>query len=232
MLNKSIFFNFTLGFVLVAFSGCGDTTEFASNKPVVSSGQGDIKPDILVPDVPSNPIIPALPDECVDGIVQVHLLSNAIYSSASNTSWDYQSEKVIRYEISLECQGERVGLQNLSIAFDLNAQITPFASDIETRIVDSSRNIISSNTMASVSGSDLFGNFGSFAHWKSNNIDIETNSTSVIIELDLSPFDISLPEHNTLDPSFNPSGQTYEIETFIRIEDVVSGVVKLPFIYN
>ena len=168
--------------------------------------------------------VPVAPETCIDGVVKVDLLTDVIRSRASFTPWDQSAGKVLRYEIGLECEGQRVGLKDLSVAFDINAIINPFATDIDYRIVDKNNNILSTSYLESIDGEDLFGNTGTYAHWLSNSIDIQTNDISVIIEFDLSPLEIT--PINQLGSILPPS----EIETFIRIGNIVSGVVTLPFI--
>lgn len=113
------------------------------------------------------------------GITQARLLSNGISIELGT--------QTLRYELSvLNCKdGSVQSLKDQPILFDLDATIATGFQPVPYALLDSSNVPISNAMLSVVTGSDLFGKVGSFAHWTTQNLSYSNKLEKLILEIKL-----------------------------------------------
>ena len=154
-----------------------------------------------IPTVIGTPIgtpITPIGTACVQGISQVQLLSQNLGGIPSSINQGmFRPQRTIQYLIGLQCAGQQVPLNNVQIAFDVNATVTPFSTPIGYRILDPQTGApFSSNLILdSVPNRDLFGNVGpTWAHWVTNTLSINRSQLEVIFEVVITDRDIGFAQ--------------------------------------
>lgn len=135
-----------------------------------------------------------------------------------------EGEKTIRYRIGLkDCFGELKELANVPILFDINSIINPFDVPAPYRIVSDQNKseVLASGSLSTVLGSDLFGNEGQFAHWKTENVGVKKPEKSIILEVILDEFQLTprpdLPETARLElPTYLKVSTAKAVQTNVK----------------
>jgi len=118
-------------------------------------------------------------DKDAVGITQARLLSNGI-STLLGT-------QTLRYELSvLNCKdGSVESLKDQPVFFDLNASLSQGFQPVPYTVLDIAGTAISNSTFQVVTGSDLFGNTGSYAHWTTQSFSYTAKLEKLILEIKL-----------------------------------------------
>ncbi len=97
----------------------------------------------------------------------------------------------ISYEIWVEdCVGSLTDLNGKSLGFDIDANVTPFSSDISATVAPSNNlSAIQNLVLVSDQTQDLFGNHSQgqevFAHWRVQSLSLPTATTRIILTIKL-----------------------------------------------
>ncbi len=125
-----------------------------------------------------------IPEECktaTANFTKVTLLSKSMSTKPSVQS--------LKYELSsVSCKdGKIVPIKDESLFFDLNGKISgPGFTPINYAVNDSKTGaLITQGTLEVVQGSDLFGNTGQYAHWKTSTLSYAGSLEKVILEIKL-----------------------------------------------
>jgi hypothetical protein len=139
-------------------------------------------------------------DKNAVGITQAKLLSNGISTQLGT--------QTLRYELSvLNCKdGSVQSLKDQPILFDLDASLATGFQPVTYAVLDSQGMQISTSTLQVVTGSDLFGNTGNFAHWTTQNFSYSSQLEKLILEIKLENIQV-LPRNET----------DTQIKSFLRI---------------
>ncbi|HYX36980.1 MAG TPA: hypothetical protein VE954_28095 [Oligoflexus sp.] len=139
-------------------------------------------------------------DQTAVGITQAKLLSNGISTQLGT--------QTLRYELSvLNCKdGSVQSLKDQPVLFDLDAQLATGFQPVAYAVLDSQGVAISNATLQVVTGSDLFGNTGNFAHWTTQNFSYSSQLEKLILEIKLENCQV-LPRNVT----------DTQIKSFLRI---------------
>jgi hypothetical protein len=139
-------------------------------------------------------------DKTAVGITQAKLLSNGISTQLGT--------QTLRYELSvLNCKdGSVQSLKDQPILFDLDATLATGFQPVNYAVLDSQGMQISSSTLQVVTGSDLFGNTGNYAHWTTQNFSYSSQLEKLILEIKLENIQV-LPRNET----------DTQINSFLRI---------------
>ncbi len=139
-------------------------------------------------------------DKNAVGITQAKLLSNGISTQLGT--------QTLRYELSvLNCKdGSVQSLKDQPILFDLDASLATGFQPVAYAVLDTQGVQISTSTLQVVTGSDLFGNTGNFAHWTTQNFSYSSQLEKLILEIKLE--NIQVLPRNEADT---------QIKSFLRI---------------
>ena len=148
----------------------------------------------------SNPGPVAGCDKNAVGITQAKLLSNGISTQLGTPT--------LRYELAvLNCKdGSVQSLKDQPILFDLDASLATGFQPVTYAVLDTQGMQISTSTLQVVTGSDLFGNTGNFAHWTTQNFSYSSQLEKLILEIKLE--NIQVLPRNAADT---------QIKSFLRI---------------
>ena len=129
-------------------------------------------------------------DKNAVGITQAKLLSNGISTQLGT--------QTLRYELSvLNCKdGSVQSLKDQPILFDLDATLATGFQPVAYAVLDTQGTQISASTLQVVTGSDLFGNTGNFAHWTTQNFSYSSNLEKLVLEIKLENIQV-LPRNET-----------------------------------
>lgn len=114
------------------------------------------------------------------GVTQAKLLSPSL-----STTPKVQS---LRYELSaLSCKdGTAIPLRDQTLFFDLNAVVSGGFPQLNYIVSDPAKKaVVSTGTLQIVEGSDLFGNTGMYAHWKTVSLSYTSNLDKLELEIKL-----------------------------------------------
>jgi hypothetical protein len=107
----------------------------------------------------------------------------------------------------LNCKdGSVQSLKDQPILFDLDASLATGFQPVAYAVLDIQGTQISTATLQVVTGSDLFGNTGNFAHWTTQNFNYSNQLEKLILEIKLENVQV-LPRND---------GDT-QIKSFLRI---------------
>ncbi|HET9238966.1 MAG TPA: hypothetical protein VFO10_17035 [Oligoflexus sp.] len=139
-------------------------------------------------------------DKNAVGITQAKLLSNGISTQLGT--------QTLRYELSvLNCKdGSVQSLKDQPILFDLDASLATGFQPVAYAVLDTQGMQISASILQVVTGSDLFGNTGNFAHWTTQNFSYSSQLEKLILEIKLE--NIQVLPRNEADT---------QIKSFLRI---------------
>jgi len=139
-------------------------------------------------------------DKSAVGITQAKLLSNGISTQLGT--------QTLRYELAvLNCKdGSVQSLKDVPILFDLDATLATGFQPVAYAVLDTQGAAISSSTLQVVTGSDLFGNTGNYAHWTTQNFSYSSQLEKLILEIKLENIQV-LPRNET----------DTQIKSFLRI---------------
>jgi hypothetical protein len=139
-------------------------------------------------------------DQSAVGITQAKLLSNGISTQLGT--------QTLRYELAvLNCKdGSVQSLKDQPILFDLDATLATGFQPVNYAILDTQGMQISNSTLQVVTGSDLFGNTGNYAHWTTQNFSYSSQLEKLILEIKLENIQV-LPRNET----------DTQINSFLRI---------------
>jgi hypothetical protein len=139
-------------------------------------------------------------DKNAVGITQVKLLSNGISTQLGT--------QTLRYELAvLNCKdGSVQSIKDQPILFDLDASLATGFQPVAYAVLDAQGMQVSSSTLQVVTGSDLFGNTGNFAHWTTQNFSYSSQLEKLILEIKLE--NIQVLPRNEADT---------QIKSFLRI---------------
>jgi hypothetical protein len=139
-------------------------------------------------------------DKSAIGITQVKLLSDGI-STLLGT-------QTLRYELAvLNCKdGSVQSLKDVPVLFDLDASLTTGFQPVAYAVVDARGQVISNSKLEVVTGTDLFGNAGNYAHWITQNFSYSSQLEKLILEIKLE--NIQVLPRNAADN---------QIKSFLRI---------------
>ncbi len=170
------------------------------------------------PVLPNQPFVPNQPmPACNQGIANVQLLNQSLNGTPSGNGM-FRPQSTVRYSIKLNCDGQRVPLNNVPIAFDVNATVTPFSAPVGYRILHpQTGQPLGVSTMNSVPNADLFGQTGpEFAHWVTSPIQVSQAQYEVILEIVINDRDVGFvrDERGNL---IYPINQTGQIETYCKV---------------
>lgn len=165
-----------------------------SNGSVDSNGSGNSSDEAVA----GGPVAGC--DTSAVGITQVKLLSEGISTRLGT--------QTLRYELAvLNCKdGSVQSLKDVPVLFDLDASLTTGFQPVAYAVVDAQGAVISSATLEVVTGSDLFGNTGNFAHWTTQNFSYSSKQEKLILEIKLANIQV-LPRNET----------DSQIKSFLRI---------------
>ncbi len=178
-------------FSLALATACGQKKEFGASVNNQSqsgnvSGQGTDRSVASGTGPASAPVGNPIPEACKTATT--NFTKVALLSKSMSTKPMVQS---IKYELSsISCKdGKAVPIMNESLFFDLNGTINKGNAGfpaISYVVSDSSSgNLITQGTLEVVEGSDLFGNTGGYAHWKTNTLTYTSTLEKVILEIKL-----------------------------------------------
>ncbi len=139
-------------------------------------------------------------DKDAVGITQARLLSNGISIQLGT--------QTLRYELAvLNCKdGSVESLKDQPVFFDLNASLSQGFQPIPYAVLDMAGTPISTATFQVVTGSDLFGNTGSFAHWTTQSFSYTAKLEKLILEIKLENIQVQ---------AINPADT--KIDSYLRI---------------
>jgi hypothetical protein len=139
-------------------------------------------------------------DKNAVGITQAKLLSSGISTQLGT--------QTLRYELAvLNCKdGSVQSLKDQPILFDLDASLATGFQPVAYAVLDTQGTQISASTLQVVTGSDLFGNTGNFAHWTTQNFSYSSQLEKLILEIKLENIQV-LPRNET----------DTQIKSFLRI---------------
>ncbi|GEM_PF-2056999 len=196
----------------VAKKDAGDSlASRTDNATPVSSGTGAIGGS------PSGQTItpPAGCDPSTIGVTQAKLLSTGISRRRTSQS--------LRYELQvLSCKdGSVLPLKDQIIYFDLHAVVSPGFVNVSYSVQDAKNNTaVNTGILQFIPGSDLFGNTGNYAHWKTETLTYTSNVTTLVLEINL--VNIQLSPSNATDVSIDSYlkvGQSKPVTQAIGIID-------------
>gem|GEM_PF-6741646 len=151
------------------------------------------------------------PQNCAQGIANVELLNESLFGIASQVNLGlFRPQRPLLYSIKLNCNGRQVPLNNVAIAFDINATVNPFSTPLGYRLLDPNTNQeLAKSYMSSIPNADLFGNSDSnYAHWETAPINSLQAQFELILELNLTDRDIGF---------FEGASTTGYIDTFCKV---------------
>jgi hypothetical protein len=182
----SIFY--VLGTLVFAFSSnaCRSDKKFAtkveSSEAAKNSVEATPAADSVAPTISNGPAEKAPVVACdkdAVGITQARLLSNGISTQLGT--------QTLRYELAvLSCKdGSIESLKDQPVFFDLNASLSNGFQPIPYAVLDMAGTTISNATLQVVTGSDLFGNTGNFAHYTTQSFSYTAKLAKLILEIKL-----------------------------------------------
>lgn len=144
--------------------------------------------------------------------------SKTVISSETDTVKNNAPEQYVAYTIGLE--GCDSLLKDASIWADVNAVVESNSKPLPYKIKTLDGEILASGQLGSVQGEDLFGNSGNgYAHWKTDEIDLDLTNGSVIFELDYSYMSIKKT-------AGDPPKNDFRVDTYFSISGAKA--VTLP----
>jgi hypothetical protein len=182
------------------FSGQTDSSAAEPGKVESSSGTVGTGTGDATGNVPATNGPVAGCDKNAVGITQAKLLSNGISTQLGT--------QTLRYELAvLNCKdGSVQSLKDQPILFDLDASLATGFQPVAYAVLDTQGTQISASTLQVVTGSDLFGNTGNFAHWTTQNFSYSSQLEKLILEIKLENIQV-LPRNET----------DTQIKSFLRI---------------
>lgn len=191
------------------------TTMLACNESSFKGESAKSAPEAEEPEIVEEED-PCIPDEG-PFITSAELLSDTIALAPI--------EKSIFYRIGLkDCDGNVQDLVDTPILFDLNTIVVPFNVPTPYRILkdNDDRDVLVSGDFTSVHGSDLFGNQGEYAYWKSENIGVENPEVTIILEVILD--NIELKPRTDI-----PETKKSEIPSYLKVMDAKTVQTNIGF---
>lgn len=203
---------------LLLFAGCRSDKKFETHEVANKSGTVQTikaEPKAEEPQTPPT-IFPEPMANCDKesmGLTKAVLLSKGISTAFGN--------QTLRYELSmLSCKdGSAQAIKDQVVYFDLNS-ISPAgfrAYDYQT--TDLMGNVLSSASFEVVTGSDLFGNVGNYAHWMTETFSVPGSLDKFILEIKLD---------NTQMKPINPGD--LKIDSYLRIGKAQAVTESIPII--
>jgi hypothetical protein len=182
------------------FSGQTDSSAAEPGKVESSSGTVGTGTGDATGNVPTTNGPVAGCDKNAVGITQAKLLSSGISTQLGT--------QTLRYELAvLNCKdGSVQSLKDQPILFDLDASLATGFQPVAYAVLDTQGTQISASTLQVVTGSDLFGNTGNFAHWTTQNFSYSSQLEKLILEIKLENIQV-LPRNET----------DTQIKSFLRI---------------
>lgn len=150
--------------------------------------------------------------------------SKTFVSSDADSITNNAPEQFVSYKIGLD--GCKILLKDASIWADINATVKNNSRPLPYKIKTLDGELLASGQLGSVQGEDLFGNSGeNYAHWKTDDIDLDLRSGSVIFELDYSYMSIK----KTLG---NLPNNDFQVETYFSISGAEAVTLPLTIIVS